>query len=137
MNSARILHFCILLTLLLLSGGCETLKSRQSDIELDKVLSSYQNTVRWGSAEKAYIYLKPEDFSNESLPRGLDNIRVTSYEVIQPPAEISEGIVQQAARIRYVLKDRQVEHNLVDEQLWEYQPEEKIWYRINPIPEYK
>lgn len=126
------------MVLLLLSlSGCQSLQSRQSDIELEKVLSSYQNTVRWGSPESAYVFLQPERFSSERLPTGLDNIKVTSYEVIRPPTPVSEGRVIQTARISYVLKDRQIEQTLVDEQVWEYQPEGKIWYRANPIPTYK
>ena len=54
-----------------------------------------------------------------------------------PPIALSEGVVNQTAKISYVLTDRQIERTLMDEQIWEYQAEEKIWYRINPIPEYK
>ncbi|MCB1869022.1 MAG: hypothetical protein KDI43_10950 [Gammaproteobacteria bacterium] len=126
------------LALLLLSvGGCQSLQSRQSNIELEKILSSYQTTVRWSSPEQAYLFLQPERYAKESLPSGLDNIRVTSYEVIRPPIALSEGVVNQTAKISYVLTDRQIERTLMDEQIWEYQAEEKIWYRINPIPEYK
>lgn len=138
MNTLQIRHRLIPLALLLLSvGGCQTLESRKSNIELEKILSSYQTTVRWGSPEQAYVFLQPEEYARESLPSGLDNIRVTGYEVIRPPAALDEGIVNQVAKISYVLKDRQIERTLVDEQVWEYQTEEKIWYRINPIPEYK
>ena len=138
MNPLRLRQFAIPIALLLLSiGGCETIEDRKSANLLEKVLSSYQNTVRWGDPERAFVFLKPDLFAEEPIPSDLDNARVTGYEVIRPPIALSEGLVKQTARISYVLKDRQIERNLIDEQTWEYQPEEKVWYRVNPIPEYK
>ncbi|MCP4284911.1 MAG: hypothetical protein GY792_10730 [Gammaproteobacteria bacterium] len=123
--------------LLLFIGGCQTLENKKSDIALENVLSSYRVAVRWGNPDKAYVFLKPENLSEEGIPSGLDNIRVTGYEVIRPAVPLSEGVVTQTARISYVLEDRQVERNLVDTQIWEYQSEQKLWYRINPIPEFE
>lgn len=138
MNTLLTRPFALIAVLFsLIIGGCQTLASRQSNIELEKVLSSYQTTVRWSSPDQAYIFMKPESQSEASLPSGLDNVRVTGYEVIRPPVPISEGIVSQTARISYILKDRQIERHLLDQQTWEYQAEQKIWYRVNPIPEYK
>ncbi|MCB1761576.1 MAG: hypothetical protein KDI27_00350 [Gammaproteobacteria bacterium] len=129
--------FPLLALLLLLVGGCQTLESKRSNIELENVLNSYHTTIRWDRPEKAYLFLKPAHFAGERLPAGLDNVRVTGYEVIQPPAPVSDGVVAQTVRISYVLEDRQIERNLLDQQLWEYQTESRIWYRINPIPAYQ
>ena len=138
MNTLRTRCSLLLPVLLLLFiGGCQTIANKQSNIELEKVLNSYHTTVRWGNPEQAYIFLKPESFPDLEIPSDLDNIRVTGYEVIQQPTPLSEELVNQTARISYVLKDRQIERTLMDRQVWEYQAEHKIWYRINPIPEYK
>ena len=40
--------------------------------------------------------------------------------------------------ISYILIDRQVEHTLIDDQIWQRESEQaQAWYRINPIPEFK
>ncbi|MCB1830457.1 MAG: hypothetical protein H6964_07840 [Chromatiaceae bacterium] len=138
MNTPPTRLFVLIAVLLPLTiGGCQSLASRQSNIELDKVLSSYQTTVRWGTPDQAYIFMKPENQSEAELPADLDNVRITGYEVVRQPVPVSEGVVSQTAKISYTLKDRQIERHLLDQQTWEYQPEQKIWYRISPIPEYK
>lgn len=124
------------MTLLLLANGCETWQRQQADVQRDKVLYSYQNTVRWFGLDRAYLFMKPELLEGQTIPPNLDNIRVTAYEVIQPPLPFGEGLIKQSVKIFYVLQDRQIERNLLDEQVWEYQPEEKIWYRISPMPEF-
>lgn len=135
----RYSHFLLLpsILLLLFAGGCQTLQKQQADIQFDKVLYSYQNTLRWSGVDRAYVYMKPELLEGQSIPTELDNIRVTAYEVMQPPVPLGEGLMKQSVKIFYVLQDRQIERSLLDEQVWEYQPEDKIWYRISPMPDFK
>ncbi|MCB1760820.1 MAG: hypothetical protein KDI68_13695 [Gammaproteobacteria bacterium] len=127
----------VFLLTLLLAAGCQSLQRKQSNIDLEKVLNSYHTTVRWGQPQECYSFLKPGVLAADDIPFGLDNIRVTGYEVIRPPTPISETEVEQTARISYVLQDRQIQRTLTDTQRWEYNKEQRLWFRINPPPRYK
>ncbi len=130
-----------LLLLALLLTGCgavDTLKSRQLGKELDQTLRQYDATVRWGNLENAYAFLKPDIAATTPIQPGLDNIRVTEYVVVQPPRFLDKTTATQTAAISYIFEDRQIQHSLVDNQIWKREDEEsKQWYRVNPIPEFK
>ena len=77
----------------------------------------------------------------------LHNIKVTDYRVITPARQVDESAGEdeevvkynllQTVAIEYIVKDAQVVHTLTDNQVWEYNREEKTVYRVNPIPEFK
>ena len=119
-------------------SGCQTLSEKKSDMQLRETLYSYHSTVRWGLLEHAYQFLKPNDEGAAvSVPEDLDTIRVTGYDVVLPPAYLTETTVTQTAKISYVFIDKPVERSLTDIQQWEYDEELKLWFRTNPIPEFK
>ncbi|OOZ37594.1 hypothetical protein [Solemya velesiana gill symbiont] len=139
--------FLLLLMLTLAYTGCRSLgidlgKMSETDAEktLTKALRTYGATIRWGLIGQAYNFLEPELKAVTKIPDNLDNIKVAHYQVLQSPIMTGEGEAKtatQSAVILYVFKDRQVERKLLDEQAWRYIPEEKIWVRTNPIPEFK
>jgi hypothetical protein len=124
-----------LLSLPLLLGGCQTLAERSDAQKLERTLESYGSAVRWQPLAGLYGFLQP-DLQPAQPPAGLDNVRVTSYEVSVPPRQLSEGRVSQAAVIEFVLVDRQVVRTLVDNQLWVLSDEGQ-WQRANPIPAFR
>ncbi len=128
----------LLLALLTLLSGCKTLDLMQSDKEesLQNILKAYQSTVRWGYPGQAYNFLRKDIADKTPIPEHLSNISVTDYKVIRQPAQVSENQAAQTAIIGYIFDDRQVERTLTDKQLWEYDPENGSWSRINPIPEF-
>lgn len=126
----------LLLLFALLLGGCGTIKSSSRENSLSVVLSSFGNTLRWGDPNGVYRFLKPGSPAAEAEQRNLDDIRVTEYRALQPPVETSEMHAVGKARIRYVHRERQIEKTIIDEQLWEYDPEQKVWFRTNPIPSF-
>jgi hypothetical protein len=127
----------LLLLLVVAVGGCQTLEERQKQKTLDRTLYQYQGTVRWGYLEQLYGFLQPELAKNAITPDNLRNIRVTGYDLLHPPTRMGEHGLTQTVVIRYVFVDRQVEKQIVDRQLWEYDPETQKWSRANPIPEFE
>ncbi len=127
----------VLLFLIVVLGGCQTLQEKRMQRSLEQTLRRYEATVRWGYLEQIYDYLQPELAKNAVIPDNLRNIRVTSYEAIRKPANIDEHSITQIVAIRYVFDDRQVEKQLVDRQLWEFNEETEVWSRANPIPEFQ
>ncbi len=126
------MRYIFLLGLLLTLSACQGLETRSDERRLELALSSYGMAVRWQSLEALYAFLEPE-LRPQSLPGGLQNVRVTGYEITSAPREIADGKVAQSALIEYVLVDRQAVHRLVDNQLWQRNADGE-WLRANPIP---
>lgn len=123
-----------LLLICLLLAGCQSLSQRKQNQLLTQTLRSYSSTIRWGDLRKAYGFLMPELAAKTEIPTGLDNIRVTGYEVINAPVTLSDGNVIQVVLIQYVQKDTQMEKAITDQQLWEYDEEKQRWFLISKIP---
>ncbi len=136
--SARIALVLLVTLLPAACGTIDNIKDKQVGNDLQAVLSRYESAVRWGTPQNAYGFLKPELAEQTPLPQGLENIEVSQYLVVSPPVLLSKTTATQTVGISYILVDRQVEHSLVDHQMWERKDEQsREWYRANPIPEFK
>jgi len=132
-------NISLLVAIALLFTGCETIKQKDMQDTLSKVLHNYELTTRWGKLTQIYSFLTPELAAQAKIQENLDNIRVTSYEVVQRPASItsnSDEEVMQSVHIRYIYSDLQVEKDLVDHQQWRYNEDKREWRRNNPIPRF-
>jgi hypothetical protein len=121
--------------MLVLLTGCQTLAERGDAQKLQQTLDSYGAAVRWQPLAGLYGFLQPA-LQPPQPPAGLDNIRVTSYEISVPPRQLDEGRVAQTAVIEFVRVDRQVVRTLVDQQLW-VRSADGQWQRANPIPAFQ
>ncbi len=128
--------FIVLLLLSLIVTGCQSVREKKNDMRLRETLYSYHSTIRWGLLEHAYKFMKPEERQEVRIPEGLDEIKITGYEVIVIPAYVNETTVVQSAKISYTYVDRPAEYSLTDNQRWEYDTDLKSWFRTNPIPEF-
>lgn len=130
-----------LLIFLLLSVGCSTVdkvKDAQMAKDLKRYLHGYESALRWGQPGQAYAFLKPEIAQQNPVPGGLDNIKVSEYDIVGPPVFVTKTQATQTVSISYIFQDRQVQHSLTDNQIWERKDEEsREWYRSNPIPAFK
>jgi hypothetical protein len=131
------LRITALLTLLLLLTGCQTLGERQMEIRLENTLNKYSTAIRWSYLDKAHGFLQPKLLESESLPDNWQNIRVTRYDVMQPPAMMGEGRASQVVAISFVLRDQQVEKQIMDQQLWVYDEDAGKWFRGNKPPQFQ
>jgi len=124
-----------LVSLLLTACVADKVKEEKQRMRLEDVLSHYETTVRWsGEVDKAYSFVKPEALMTAQIPRGLEKVRVTAYDVVQPPIKTQDGTVIQSVRIKYYLADGWREKTLVDDQLWEFDEESGRWWRANIPP---
>jgi len=112
-------------------SGC--LSEQRRDISLEKTLRAYASAVRWGHLEDAYYFARLAPGENPDLPEGLDDLRVTGYEVLRPVSRPEENKATQVVEIQYVRRDEQVIRRVFDQQSWEYDPEEKRWYLASPV----
>ena len=130
-----------LLLLALLSptllGGCLTNPYGEVPEKLALRVRLFEDVVRWGALQKMYVFLKHADGEPVEIPEGLENVRVTGYELAEPINEIGPFRWRQAAVIDYVLTDRQVVRQIVDLQIWEREDNGITWYRTTPVPEFR
>lgn len=102
--------------------------------ELGVRVRVFEGVVRWGDLRKMYLFAKPG--TQVSIPDGLDNVRVTHYEVSNEH-QLAPNRWAQTAVIDYVLSDSQVVKRLVDNQVWASDDDGKTWYRVNPPPVFR
>jgi len=127
-----------LLIVVILLAGCQSLEIKERQNSLEKVLNAYETAIRWSYIHQAYSLMKPELIKNTEIPQGLENIKVTQYEILKPAVieSIKSNIARQVVFISYVEKDRQKEKTITDHQLWEYDDDAGRWYLISEIPEF-
>ena len=130
-------HTLLPLSLLILLTGCKTLLQQDSETTLQNTLKAYEATLRWGYPGQVYNFLQQDLKEKTPIPASLQHIKITGYKVIKQPASVDETRAAQMVIIGYVHQERQIEHSLTDNQLWEYDEENNSWSRINPIPEFK
>ena len=63
-------------------------------------------------------------------------MRVTSYEIASGLTEMEPMRWRQIAVINYVLTDRQIVRQLIDDQIWASEDQGQTWYRENPPPRF-
>ena len=123
---------------LLLLTGCLSLQEREMQKQLEKTLRDYEMTLRWGYLQHLGNFLAPgAQPATPPTAEELKNIRITGYELMRPPVFLDTNHATQTVMIHYVFEDRQVERQLMDQQLWSYDPETERWNRANPIPNLK
>jgi len=135
--TSRNAWLCLLLPLAMLSIlGCTSLKEDKVAELLENATSSYRQSIRWGYWDAAIGFLHP-DKRMDVDPEALDNIRVTGFEVVQPPVIGDDLTAVQLVRIEYVLNDRQRLESLADRQEWRYEKEMKTWWLHSGLPKFK
>lgn len=124
-------------------GGCRSNPHGETPEQLVVQTRTFADIVRWRPLHKMYAFLKNEPGQAVEIQPGLENVRVTGYEVTEPLNEVAPlqpgkpWRWRQAAQIDYVLTDRQVVRQLYDLQVWESDDEGKTWYRTTPVPEFR
>ena len=118
-------------------GGCRSNPFEDLPDPLKARVSTFEDVVRWGDLHKMYAFQKLESDEPVQIQEGLENIRVTGYELVEPINPIEPMRWRQAAQINYVRTDRQVVRQVIDYQVWESEDEGKTWYRTTPVPVFK
>ena len=132
-QSFRPLNTLILCAPLLLAG-CASVERDKQAIALKSATNGYETAIRWGYYETAFGYLHPDLRKDKDLPDGLGNLRVTGYDVVQPPHIQDDETAAQIVNIEYVYEDRQVVRRLTDRQIWRWDDERDSWWLMSGLP---
>jgi len=129
----------LLLVTLAIAASCARVEKEKKTQGLEAATNGYGKAIRWAYYETAYGYLHPSLRKDEELPAELENVRVTSYEVVQPPVikDKDQTRAEQMVRIEYVLRDRQVMRKLSDRQDWRFDMETEAWWLHSQLPRFK
>ena len=113
--------------------GQRTLDLARNAKQLMPQVELFGDIVRWRDLRKMYAFGKAG--SRWPVQEGLDNIRVTGYEA-GALNEIRPWRWGQSVLISYVLVDRQVVRQTLDQQVWVSEDQGKTWFRENPPPRF-
>jgi hypothetical protein len=116
-------------------AACGTLREERKSNALEAAVNAYGAAIRWGYYETAYGFVDPD--KRKPIPAGLKNVRVTGYEVVQPPVLQDEDTATQVVQLDYLFKDVQRVHSLMDRQRWHYDPATKSWWLESGVPQFK
>ena len=126
----------LLLAMVLVLTACQTARHGTAPEKLVHRTQGFEDVVRWGALQKMVVFTKIDPDKPVTIPAGLDNVRVTGYELASGLTEVTPTRWRQTAVIDYVLTDRQIVRQLIDHQIWASDDDGKSWYRENPLPQF-
>jgi hypothetical protein len=121
----------------LLATGCGTIDKDRQAVGLQAATSGYQSAIRWGYYETALGYVHPDLRRGKTLPTELKGIRLTGYDVVQPPLIQEKDTATQIVDIEYLHEDRQVVKRLTDRQTWRWDDKLDSWWLQSGLPKFK
>lgn len=121
----------------LLLAGCATVEKDKKAVALQAATNGYQSALRWGYYETAFGYLHPDLRKGMTVPEGLKDLRLTGYDVVQPPTMQDEATATQIVNIDYLFQDRQVVKQLTDRQVWKWDDALDSWWLRSGLPSFK
>lgn len=116
-------------------GGCGVMKEDRRADALEAATSGYRQSIRWGYYAAAVGFLHPDQRAKVDM-EALKNIRVTSYETVQPAVIQPDNTAVELVEIEYVLNDRQQVKSLGDRQQWRYDTDKSSWWLMSGLPRF-
>nr|WP_296751296.1 hypothetical protein [Thioalkalivibrio sp.] len=101
---------------------------------LEAATNAYQSALRWGDFDAAMGLLSPELRRDEELPQDLTDLRITRYEVVQPPVIRTDDSATQTVHIEYLFEYNQIVRRLTDRQVWRWDELDKAWWLQSGLP---
>ncbi len=136
----RWMHAGPILAVLVLAllAGCNPVKKDKMAVSLQNATNGYQSALRWGYYENAYGYVAPEERKDKALSANLSDIRLTGYDIVQPPVmEQDAETALQIVNIEYLYENKQVVKKLTDRQIWRYEKEAEKWWLVSGLPKFE
>ena len=122
----------------ILLQACAAVDDSKKSISLDKSLYFYESAMRWAdfsSANSLRRYEGEDTPAND--PEKLKRIKVTGYDVLSTKPSADDSAVNITVRISYYDEDSLKLMSLTDNQVWQYDATENIWYISTALPVFK
>ncbi len=116
-------------------AGCGSLAERKQINTFKKDTRDYGRLLRWRGYEGAAQYLRTPDGAPIAVStRGLEDIRVTSYEIVRSQLTPDGKSATVEAMIDYYNERENRIRSLSDQQHWWYDEEAERWYLDGRLP---
>jgi type II secretory pathway pseudopilin PulG len=135
MPGIGLLLLAVLLTSLL-GVGCAVVEKDRRALALQAATNGYQSALRWGYYETALGFLHPDQRKSGELPEAFAQLRVTGYDVTQPPVVQPDDSATQVVVIDYLFEDTQVVKHLTDRQVWRWDASTNTWWLDSGLPRF-
>lgn len=126
------------LTICLLLFGCASISGIKRQDRFAEESYGYEYALFFGKYETAYDYTRKYTSHSSSVDfQRLKDFKLTSYEVLTTDVSEDGKRVHQRVEIKYYMIDNLVEKELIDNQLWIYNDQDKRWYLESGLPNLK
>ena len=125
-----------MLTILLV--GCASAMQMVRMDRFERTSRSYVKAMRWSNFEAANSFVKVSQPGTDPPDlQKLKQVKVTSCEVKETVPLGDQTKVLQVLEIRYYTFDSVTIRTLRDRQVWEYDKEQKGWYLLSGLPDFR
>jgi hypothetical protein len=130
------LRSLVLIALVAMLSACP-MQTRDAKL-LDETLVLHAQEVRWGGFEKSLDFVDPRLLA-ERPPRSIDleryrQVVISGYRS-RGPAVVADGVANHVVDIEIYSRHTLATRTLVDRQVWRFDPEQKRWWLISPLPD--
>ncbi len=120
-----------------LLSGCASLTSGQRSSQFGVQMLAFENAMRWGKFQSADTFRKRPPGAMPSNYPQYEGVKITAYEVLsQQPGEDANHVTREV-KIDYYWDSSPSVRTLTQIQHWVYEPDEKLWYLEDELPEFK
>jgi hypothetical protein len=116
--------------------GCAVVEKDRRAVGLQAATSGYQSALRWGYYDTALGFLHPDQRKTGEIPAIFTEMRVTGYDVTQPPIIQADDSATQVVVIHYLFEDAQVVKELTDRQVWRWDDGIGTWWLHSGLPKF-
>ncbi len=121
-----------------LLAGCASLGMDAKSLARDETLGQYGSALRFGDFASAWQFVDPKVRQAHPLDAAAkaryNQVEVGAYQTDGPVA-IDGNTVQQVVQISLVVKSSQASYDIIDHQIWKYDPASKRWWLESGLPD--
>ncbi|MGA7826682.1 MAG: hypothetical protein WCA04_03420 [Geobacteraceae bacterium] len=127
----------LLMVVIALVGGCETMKQKNITMELDQNSKSYNNMLRWHELDKAALVFPAKELQEEfaAKAKAEKDVVVTDFRIKKSECYPEKGEATVILDIDYYREPSVTVKTVEDVQIWKYigKSDNKRW-RLMTLP---
>lgn len=126
------------IVLIMMLSGCAHLTEQKKLEHLDAKQKLFMKALRWKSYDTAASVIRFENPARQLAPIDqLDNITVTSYDLIGSLANAEEGTAEAYVLFSYIQDTTGRVYKIKHTQHWWFDDEAKQWFLGSDMPDFK
>ena len=128
----------VILLIAVLLLGCAAVTDQVRMKKYDEATRAYGEAIVWGHFEAASLFLK-DDGGTTPPPdlQKLENFKVASYDVKNVKRSEDKAQITQIVEIKYYKRSQMIVTSIRDEQVWEYDSDQRSWLLKTGLPSFK